>query len=83
MTQPEVIPTTGDPMMNALEAARYLGLVGTVKYPQQATRALARRRRVRSTKVCGKVMFRRSWLDAYIEGNVREPVGMGTGDKVR
>lgn len=60
-----------DPLLDANAAAAYLGLVGVVKHPAQAVRALCRKRRVQSTKVAGKVMVRRSWLEQYIKENAR------------
>lgn len=63
-----------DPMLAVDAAAAYLGLTGVVKHPAHAVRALARKRRLRSAKIAGKVMFRQSWLDAYIAANTREPV---------
>ena len=60
-----------DPLFDAAKAAEYLGLAGVVKHPGQAVRALARKRRLRSTRIAGKVMIRRSWLETYIrEGQV-------------
>ena len=61
-----------DPLVDARAAAVYLGLVGVVKHPAQAVRSLCRKRRLRSTRVAGKVMIRRSWLEEYIESNLRE-----------
>ena len=61
-----------DPLFDAKGAAAYLGLVGIVKHPEQAVRSLCRKRHIRSTRVAGKVMIRRSWLEAYIGGNIRE-----------
>ena len=61
-----------DPLYDASGAAAYLGLIGIVKHPEQAVRSLCRKRRIRSTRVAGKVMIRRSWLEAYIAENVRE-----------
>lgn len=61
-----------DPFYDANGAARYLGLVGVVRHPAQAIRALCRKRRIRSTKVAGKVMIRRSWLEKYIANNARD-----------
>ena len=61
-----------DPLFDASGAAEYLGLVGVVKHPEQAVRTLCRKRRIRSTKIAGKIMVRRSWLEAYIAENVRE-----------
>ncbi len=58
-----------DPLYDAKGAAAYLGLVGVVKHPEQAVRSLCRKRRIRSTRVAGKVMIRKSWLEAYIGGN--------------
>ena len=60
-----------DPLYSATAAAEYLGLVGVVKHPAQAVRALCRKRRLRSTIVAGKVMVRQSWLEAYITENTR------------
>lgn len=60
-----------DPLLSARAAARYLGLIGVVKHPEQAVRSLCRKRRLRSTRVAGKVMVRRSWLEAYLEQNAR------------
>ena len=61
-----------DPLFDAKGAAEYLGLVGVVKHPEQAVRSLCRKRRIRSTRVAGKVMIRKSWLENYIGENVRE-----------
>lgn len=58
-----------DPLFDAGAAARYLGLEGVVRHPAQAVRSLCRKRKLRSTKVCGKVMVRRSWLEEYIATN--------------
>lgn len=58
-----------DPLFDAKSAAEYLGLVGVVKHPDQAVRALCRKLRLRSTRVAGKVMVRRSWLETYIQEN--------------
>jgi hypothetical protein len=63
-----------DPLLDAKAAASYLGLVGVVRHPEQSVRALARKRKLRSTKVAGKIMFRRSWLDVYIEANTVEAI---------
>ena len=60
-----------DPLLDATAAATYLGLIGVVKHPAQAVRSLCRKRRIRSTKVAGKVMVRRSWLEEYISENAR------------
>ncbi|HOW74105.1 MAG TPA: hypothetical protein PKY77_26165 [Phycisphaerae bacterium] len=64
-----------DPLLDAVAAAAYLGLVGVVKHPAQAVRALCRKRRIQSTKVAGKVMVRRSWLEQYINENARTVYG--------
>ena len=69
--EPTSIPNA-DPLYDATAAAEYLGLVGVVKHPEQAVRALCRKHHLRSTRVCGKVMTRRSWLEAYIATNARE-----------
>lgn len=61
-----------DPLFDAKGAAAYLGLVGTVKHPEQAVRTMCRNRRIRSTKVAGKIMVRRSWLETYIAEHVRD-----------
>lgn len=61
-----------DPLYDASGAAEYLGLKDVVKHPEQAVRTLCRKRRIRSTKVAGKVMVRQSWLEAYIAENTRE-----------
>ena len=71
------IPANEDPLFDALGAARYLGLCGVVKHPGQAVRSLCRKRRIRSTKVAGKVMIRRSWLESYIAENAVDAVGTG------
>ena len=63
-----------DPLYDAKAAAEYLGLAGIVKYPSQAVRALCRKRHIQSTKVAGKVMCRRSWLESYIAEHGREAV---------
>jgi hypothetical protein len=65
-----------DPFLDAKAAAEYLGLTAVVRHPGQAVRALARKRRLRSAKLAGKVMFRLSWLDEYIDSNTREPVNL-------
>ena len=62
-----------DPLFDARAAAAYLGLVGVVKHPAQAVWALCRKRRLRSTRVAGKVMIRKCWLEAYIRQSEREP----------
>ncbi len=69
--EPTNVPNA-DPLYDASGAAEYLGLVGAVKHPGQAVRSLCRKRHIRSTKVAGKVMVRQSWLEAYINANVRE-----------
>ena len=67
------MPSNPDPLYDAKGAAEYLGLTKTgIKHPEQAVRTLARKRRLRSTKIADKVMFRRSWLEAYIVANARE-----------
>ena len=58
-----------DPFLDAKQAAKYLGLTGVVKHPAQAVRTLCRKRRIASTRVAGKVMVRRSWLEKYIQEN--------------
>lgn len=58
-----------DPLYDARKAAEYLGLTGVVKDPSQSVRALCRKRKLRSTRVCGKVMIRRSWLEEYLVQN--------------
>ena len=71
------IPANEDPLFDAVGAARYLGLTDVVKHPGQAVRSLCRKRRLRSTKVCGKVMIRRSWLEEYIQANAVDAVVAG------
>ncbi|MFH0980922.1 MAG: hypothetical protein V2A79_05215 [Planctomycetota bacterium] len=72
-----------DPLLDAKGAAAYLGLAGVVKHPAQCVRSLFRKRRIRCTTVAGRLMARRSWLDAYLEANTREAVNApGTGDRV-
>ena len=66
--------TNADPLYDAKAAAEYLGLAGVVKHPEQAVRALCRKRRIQSTKVAGKVMVRESWLESYITQHGREAV---------
>ena len=66
--------TNADPLYDAKAAAEYLGLAGVVKHPEQAVRALCRKRHLRSTRVSGKVMVRRSWLESYIAQHAREAV---------
>lgn len=58
--------TNADPLLDARGAAAYLGLVGVVKHPEQAIRSLCRKRQLQSTRVAGKVMVRRSWLEKYL-----------------
>ena len=72
-TTQQASPSGGnpDPLFTARGAAGYLGLVGVVKHPEQAVRSLCRKRRLRSTRVAGKVMIRRSWLEAYLEQNAQ------------
>jgi len=60
-----------DPLYDAEGAANYLGLVSVLRNPAQAVRALARKKKLRSTIIGGRYMFRRSWLEAYIERNPR------------
>lgn len=55
-----------DPLYSPTGAAEYLGLVDVVRHPAQAVRSLCRKRYLKSTKVCGKVAIRRSWLEAYL-----------------
>lgn len=73
-TQPDAQPgpANADPLYDAGGAAEYLGLVSVVKHPEQAVRAMCRKRQLQSTRVCGKVMIRRSWLETYILENMRE-----------
>ena len=71
----EINPVNPDPLLDAVAAATYLGLIGVVKHPAQAVRSLCRKRRIRSTKVAGKVMVRRSWLEQYITENARNMYG--------
>ena len=66
------LSNNSDPLFDAVRAARYLGLDGVVNHPAQAVRSLARKRKIRSTKVAGKIMIRQSWLEAYIQANTRE-----------
>ena len=61
--------TNPDPLLDARQAAEYLGLSGVVKHPEQSVRSLCRKRRIASTRVAGKVMVRRSWLEKYIQEN--------------
>ena len=63
-----------DPLLDAAGAARYLGLVGVVKHPEQAVRALCRKLRLTHAKVCGKIMVRRSELDRYIAEHTTDAV---------
>ena len=63
-----------DPLTDVRGAASYLGLVGVVKHPEQSVRSLARKRRIKSTRIADKIMFRKSWLDKYIEQNTRDSV---------
>ena len=65
-------PPNLDPLLDANAAAEYLGLIGVVKHPQQAVRALCRKRRMKSTIIAGKIMIRRSWLESYIQKGVRD-----------
>ncbi|MFH0979953.1 MAG: hypothetical protein V2A79_00245 [Planctomycetota bacterium] len=71
-----------DPLLDCRAASDYLGLTRAVKHGSQAVRSLARKRRLRSCRVAGKIMIRESWLREYIESTTREPVGLGTGDRV-
>ena len=71
------VPANEDPLFDAEGAARYLGLCDEVKHPGQAVRSLCRKRHLRSTKVCGKVMVRLSWLEEYIQANAVDAVGTG------
>ena len=66
-----------DPLYDAGAAAKYLGLDLLVKHPQQAVRTLCRKRQIRSTRIAGKVMVRKSWLESYIAENLREVRGSG------
>lgn len=71
------MPQNEDPLFDSESAARYLGLCDVVKHPGQAVRSLCRKRRLRSTRVSGKVMIRRSWLEAYIAASTIDSVGEG------
>ena len=66
-----------DPLLDVDAAAVYLGLFGVVKHPAQAVRTLARKRRLQSTRIAGKIMIRRSWLEAYVAAGVRVAVVRG------
>ena len=66
-----------DPLYDAGSAAKYLGLNSVVKHPGQAVRTLCRKHRLRSTRIAGKVMVRRSWLESYIAENSRDARGEG------
>ncbi|GMU22573.1 MAG: hypothetical protein AMXMBFR13_26580 [Phycisphaerae bacterium] len=68
---PRLTDVNHDPLYGAEAAAAYLGLVGVVKHPAHAVRTLCRKRRLQCTRVAGKVMIRRSWLEAYIAENSR------------
>ena len=63
-----------DPIFGVKAAAVYLGLDKLVGHPEHSLRRLVRVKRIRSAVVAGKICFRRSWLDEYVEANTREPV---------
>lgn len=58
-----------DPFFTATGAALYLGLTNAVKHPAQAMRGLARKKKIKSTRIAGKLMFRKSWLEEFIKAN--------------
>lgn len=62
-----------DPFLSAKAAARYLGLDATVKWPEQSMRALARKGRIQSSRMAGKLMFRVSWLEAFVQASKTNP----------
>jgi len=62
-----------DPFLAVGAAARWLGLDAMVRNPEQAIRTLARKRRLRSTRIAGKLAFRVSWLEEYANRQLREP----------
>jgi len=63
-----------DPLLDASAAADYLGVSKTVRHPEQLVRALARKRRLTHTRVGGFLMFKKSWLDAYLVARTVEAV---------
>ena len=65
-------PNNPDPLLDARAASTYLGLASVVRHPEQAVRALCRKRRMKSTIIAGKIMIRRSWLESYIQKGVRD-----------
>ncbi len=58
-----------DPFLNAQEAAAYLGM--SVRWIRRSVEE----RRIRMTKLGGRLAFKRSWLDAYAMSQVVEPEG--------
>lgn len=69
MSDNQVQVVNSDPLFDAEQAARYLGLADVVKHPAQAMRRLARLKRIAHTWVGGRLMFRRSWLEAFVRAN--------------
>lgn len=65
-------PNIEDPFYSVEMAARHLGLMGVVKHPEQAVRALIRKRRLQAAHIGGRWMIRRSWLENYIVQHVQE-----------
>lgn len=61
-----------DPFLSVEAAAQHLGLAGVVKHPEQAVRALIRKRRLQAAHIGGRWMIRRSWLETYIGQQVQE-----------
>ena len=63
-----------DPFFSVEQSANYLGLAGVVKHPEQAVRALIRKRRLQAVRIGGRWMIRQSWLETYIGQHVQEAV---------